>query len=157
MQRRIVLICTLLLAVGMNLAAAELRREVAAGDLVIINAWMPQPVGGAKTGVIYLGIENRGNEADRLVGAESPGAQHLMLHESKDSGGVIKMVPLNAVEIPGHGEVDLKPMGVHLMVTGINTSPRQSDIFPLILKFSRGGTVAVDVVVQAPNVLKPTR
>ena len=67
------------------------------------------------------------------------------------------MVPLNAVEIPGHGEVDLKPMGVHLMVTGINTSPRQSDIFPLILKFSRGGTVAVDVVVQAPNVLKPTR
>ena len=81
MQRRIVLTCALLLAVGMNLAAAELRREVAAGDLVIINAWMPQPVGGAKTGVIYLGIENRGNEADRLVGAESPGAQHLMLHE----------------------------------------------------------------------------
>jgi periplasmic copper chaperone A len=157
MQRRIVLICTLLLAVGMNEAAAELRRAVAAGDLIVVNAWMPQPVGGAKAGVIYLGIENKGNEADQLVGADSPGAQQLMLHESKDSGDVMKMLPLNAVEIPGHGKVELRPMGIHLMVTGLKTAPRQSDIFPLILKFSRAGTVAVDVVVQAPNVLKPVQ
>ena len=50
MQRRTVLICTLLLAVGMNEAAAELRRAVAAGDLIVVNAWMPQPVGGESRG-----------------------------------------------------------------------------------------------------------
>ena len=157
MQMSIVLVCALLLAVCGRTAAAELRRTVAAGDLVIVNAWMPQPVGGAKTGVIYLRIENKGTAADQLVGVESPDAQQLMLHESKDSGGVMKMIPLMAVEIPGNGEVDLKPMGIHLMATGLKTSPRQSDIFPMMLKFSKAGTVSVDVVVQAPNVLKPTK
>jgi copper(I)-binding protein len=149
--------CTLFSAVNLETTAAELRREVAAGDIVIVNAWMPQPLGSAKTGVVYLTIENRGDAADQLVGAESPGAEHLMVHESKDIAGVMKMMPLKNIKIPGHGKIELKPMGIHLMTMGLKTSPKQWDTFPLVLKFSRSGTVSVDVVVQAPNALQPTR
>jgi len=149
--------CALSLAFGLTMAVAELRREVAAGDLVIVNAWMPQPLKGAKSGVVYLKIENRGMEADQLVGAESPAARQLMLHESKESGSVMKMMSLKTVDIPAHSEVELKPMGMHLMAMGLETSPRQADSFPLILNFKRAGTVSVDVVVQAPNALEPTR
>jgi periplasmic copper chaperone A len=80
-----------------------------------------------------------------------------MPHESKDIAGIMKMNPLNTLEIPSHGKVELKPMGVHLMAIGLKTSPRQWDDFPLTLKFSKSGTVSVDVMVQAPNALRPTR
>jgi copper(I)-binding protein len=46
---------------------------------------------------------------------------------------------------------------MHLMAMGLETSLRPAESFPLILKFKRAGTVSVDVVVQAPNALKPTR
>jgi copper(I)-binding protein len=149
--------CALFSAVHLGTADADLRREVAAGDIIIVNAWMPQPIASAKTGVIYFTMENTGNGADQLVGAESPAAEQLMLHESKDIAGVMKMKPLNTLEIPGHGKVELKPMGIHLMAIGLKTLPRQWDDFPLTLKFSKSGTVSVDVVVQAPNALRPTR
>jgi periplasmic copper chaperone A len=80
-----------------------------------------------------------------------------MLHESKESGSVMKMLSLKTVDIPAHSEVELKPMGMHLMAMGLETSPRQADSIPLILNFKRAGTVSVDVVVQAPNALEPTR
>lgn len=146
----------LLLSIGSRNAGAEPRREVAAGLLVIVNAWMPQPLQGGKTGVIYLKIENRGGDSDELVQADSPGAQELMLHQSKDSGGVMKMMPLKSIEIPGHGEIELKPMGIHLMATGLKTVVKQSDKFPIRLTFRRAGPVFVDVVVQAHNALKPS-
>jgi periplasmic copper chaperone A len=153
----IVSCCTLLLAFGLTMAVAELRREVAAGNLVIVNAWMPQPLKGAKSGVIYLKIENRGTEADQLVAAESPAARQLTLHESKESGSVMKMMSVKAVDIPAHGDIELRPLGMHLMAMGLEISLRPAESFPLILKFKRAGTVSVDVVVQAPNALKPTR
>jgi copper(I)-binding protein len=46
---------------------------------------------------------------------------------------------------------------MHLMAMGLETSPRQADSIPLILNFKRAGTVSLDVVVQAPNALEPTR
>jgi copper(I)-binding protein len=151
---RMTWLCTCMLLLCLGNTYAQTHREVAAGDLVVINAWMPQPLQGAQTGVVYLKIENRGNDADQLVGAESQVAQELTLHESKESGGVMKMLPRNGVVIPGHGEVELKPMGIHLMAMGLKTVLKESDMFPITLKFERTGAITADVVVQAPNALK---
>jgi copper(I)-binding protein len=81
----------------------------------------------------------------------------LTLHESKESGSVMKMMSVKAVDIPAHGDIELRPLGMHLMAMGLEISLRPAESFPLILKFKRAGTVSVDVVVQAPNALKPTR
>jgi copper(I)-binding protein len=148
-------LCTLLLLITSSTSYAQSRREVSAGDLIIANAWMPQPLQGAKTGAIYLRIENRGNEADQLLGVESPVAQDLMVHESKESGGVMKMLPQTSVEIPAHGEVELRPMGMHVMAMGLRSTLKDADRFPVTLNFRRAGPVAIDVVVQPPNALKP--
>jgi copper(I)-binding protein len=34
--------------------------EIRAGELVIIHPWMPEPLRGAKAGVVYLKIQNTG-------------------------------------------------------------------------------------------------
>ena len=127
---------------------AQSQREVSAGDLIIVGAWMPPPLQGARAGAIYLRIENRGNEADQLLGAVSSVAQRLTVHESKESGGVMKMSPRSSVEIPPHGEVELKPMGIHLMAMGLQGNLKKSERFPITLNFKRAGSVTVDVVVQ---------
>jgi copper(I)-binding protein len=38
----------------------------------------------------------------------------------------------------------------------LKSSIKESDVFPITLKFRRAGSVRVDVVVQPPNALKPT-
>jgi periplasmic copper chaperone A len=149
-------LCTLLLLVIPSNSYGQSQRKVSAGDLIIIDAWMPQPLQGARAGAIYLKIENIGNDADQLLAAESPVAQQMMVHESRESGGVMKMLPRSSLEIPTHGEVKLKPMGIHLMAMGLKSSIKESDVFPITLKFRRAGPVRVDVVVQPSNALKPT-
>jgi copper(I)-binding protein len=151
---RMTWLCTYMLLVFVGNTYAQTHRHVAAGDLVVVDAWMPQPLQGARAGVVYLKIENRGNDAALLVGAESQVAQELKLHESKESGGIMKMLPRNSVEIPGHGELELKPMGIHLMAMGLKTVLKEMDAFPITLKFERAGAITADVVVQAPNALK---
>jgi copper(I)-binding protein len=149
-------LCSLSLLLVSGRADAQKRREVSAGNLLIVDAWMPQPLQGARAGAIYMGIENHGKDADQLLAAESPIAQHLMVHESRESGGVMKMLPRTGVEIPPYGQVELKPLGMHVMAMGLKSAPRNSGTFPITLIFKRAGRVTVDVVVRSSNVLKPS-
>src|SRR5262245_19382198 len=149
------LAASLLLSVFSN-SYAQNQLGISAGDLTVINGWMPQPLQGARAGAIYLTIENNGNEADQLLGVESPIASQVMVHESKESGGVMKMLPSRSMAIEPHAVVELKPMGIHLMAMGLKSVLKKPDNFPLTVNFRRAGDVTVDVVVEAPNALAPT-
>ena len=146
---------TFLLIISSN-AHSQSQRGVSASDLIVVDAWMPQPLQGARAGAIYLKIENKGSEADQLLGVESPVVRQVMVHESKESGGVMKMLPRSSMEIRPHAVVELKPMGVHLMAMGLRSVLRKSNTFPITLNFMRAGGVTVDVVVEAPGALMPT-
>ena len=67
--------------------------EIRAGELVIIHPWMPEPLRGAKAGVVYFKIQNTGQKPDELLGAESAVAESVTVHESKDVGGVSGVAP----------------------------------------------------------------
>jgi copper(I)-binding protein len=146
---------SLLLSISSN-SHGQNQLGVSAGELTVMDAWMPQPLQGARAGAIYLKIENKGSEADQLLGVESPIAKQVMVHESKESGGVMKMLPRRSMEIAPHAVVELKPMGIHLMAMGLNSGLKKPATFPVTLKFKRAGDVTVDVVVEASNALKPT-
>lgn len=51
-------------------------------------AFSPRP--GAPTGAAYMVIVD-GGEADRLLSASSPAAEHVMLHDSAEAEGVMRM------------------------------------------------------------------
>jgi periplasmic copper chaperone A len=125
--------------------------EIRAGELVIIHPWMPEPLRGAKAGVVYLKIQNTGQKHDELLGAESAVAESVTVHESKDVGGVVKMQKRGSVEIPPKGEIELKPMAIHLMLMGLKKTLNELDTFPITLKFKNSGNVEADVEVTAPR------
>jgi len=133
----------------MALTAAS-ADDIRAGDLSIDDAWSrPAPVEGA-TGVVYLEIENKGKEPDRLVAAKTPVAENTELHESTEEAGVAKMRPLaDGIKVPPNSEIKLKPRGMHIMLLGLKQKLEEGQSFPMTLTFEKQGDVGIEVEVKS--------
>ena len=75
-------------------AAADYTLE----DLRILHPYARATPPGARSGGIYLVVENRGKQPDRLVGAASPAARIVEIHEMKMEGNLMRMRPVAGVE-----------------------------------------------------------
>ncbi len=122
---------------------------VASSPLRIEGVWA-RPAGVGATSAVYLTISNVGETADALVAARSEVAQAVELHQSRLVSDVIQMRPVERVEVPAGGRVTLAPGGYHLMLIGLRRELRPGERFPIVLRFERGGEIAVDVEVRQP-------
>ena len=120
---------------------------VSAGDIQVTQAWSRPTPPGTEVGVAYFVINNQGRN-DRLVGASSPVAKSAGLHISRMEGGVMKMRPLDAVEVRGGVATSFEPSGRHVMLTGLKRPLKAGEVFPLVLDFANAGPVKVQVRVK---------
>jgi periplasmic copper chaperone A len=105
----------------------------------------PAPAGGI--GGAFLTVVNRGSTPDRLVGARTPVAQSVELHETIDDNGVMKMRPVpGGYEVPANGKLELKPNGKHLMFMGLSAPLKAGEELEITLTFEKAG----DVTIKAP-------
>ncbi|HYN12671.1 MAG TPA: copper chaperone PCu(A)C, partial [Burkholderiales bacterium] len=72
-------------------SAVALAHNVEKGDLQIRHPWSRATPAGAKVGVGYMEIRNRGKQTERLLGASSPLAQRVEMHVTRREGEVMKM------------------------------------------------------------------
>ncbi|MDH3472584.1 MAG: copper chaperone PCu(A)C [Rhodospirillales bacterium] len=122
---------------------------VAAGELAVTGAWARASLGTAKSGAVYLTVENRGAAADRLIAAETPAASRAALHTHIMEEGVMKMRPVEGgIEIPAGGSAVLAPGGLHVMLMGLAAPLEEGARFPLTLTFEQAGPVTVEVLVR---------
>jgi periplasmic copper chaperone A len=148
MRSRKALLALALVAVG---GASALADDFKAGAISIDAPWARPSIGESKNTAVYMKIENGGDTPDRLVAVKSDRADHLMLHESRMEGDVMKMVHLSGgIEIPAHGSAELKPLGLHVMVMGLKTPLKDGEKLPLTLVFEKQGDVAVEAAVGNP-------
>ncbi|GIX18181.1 MAG: hypothetical protein KatS3mg119_2367 [Rhodothalassiaceae bacterium] len=98
------------------------------------------PQGGM--GAVYLVIENRGG-ADVLTGVETDPPVLASLHESVHEDGIARMLARDEVAVPAHGRLDLKPGGLHVMLSRVPVPP-PSEI-GLVLHFRRHADIMVAV------------
>jgi copper(I)-binding protein len=119
------------------------------GDLAIGHPWSRPTPPRAPTAAGYLTVTNSGHAPDTLVGASSPEAAALELHESSMAGGVMRMraVPEGLAIAPGQ-TVKLEPGGYHFMFIGPKKPFAVGDHIPATLRFRRAGTVKVEFEVQ---------
>jgi hypothetical protein len=111
------------------------------------GAWA-RPAAPAATDAGYLQIDNPGGHAERLIGAQSPAAASVSIHESRMSNGVMTMRPVRTLRIPARSAVALAPGGLHLMMTGLKRPLRAGDRFPVTLIFARAGKHVVEFLVS---------
>lgn len=140
------------LALAVLLAAPASARAdtVRFGDIEIERAWARPSIGRSPNGAAYLTIANHGEEADRLVAASTPAAERTELHTHLVEGGIMRMRPIEAVEVPPGAPAAMRPGGDHVMLMGLRQPLRVGDSFELILVFEKAGEVAVTVRVESP-------
>lgn len=109
--------------------------------------WARPTAGAAKTGAAYLTIENRGAAADRLVAAAAPVADTVEIHTVVKDGDVMRMRPVQAVEIAAGATQKLQPGGFHIMLIGLKAPLKAGERFPLDLTFEKAGRRTVEVAI----------
>lgn len=97
----------------------------------------------------FLTIDNRGKDADRLVGASSPVAGLVEIHEMAMEGGVMKMRAVKGIDLPPGAKVQLKPGGYHVMLESLKQPLKAGDSIPLTLRFEKAGSIEIKVAVEA--------
>lgn len=104
----------------------------------------------AKSGAIFLVIENPGVADDRLVAAATEVAKRTELHTHKmTADGVMQMteVPEGFV-VPAGGSHALARGGDHIMLMGLTGPLSNGDIVDLTLTFEQAGEITVEVPVD---------
>ena len=125
-----------------------LAHEQQLGDLLLHHAWARATPAGAKTGAVYVRIDNHGMEADKLISVAGDIAAKVEVHNMTMDGDTMQMGPAGEIEIPSHGTVDLAPHGLHIMLMGLTKQLNEGDPFPVTLTFEKAGKVELQVVVE---------
>jgi hypothetical protein len=63
---------------------------------------------------------------------------------------VMSMSPVEAIEVPANGQVELKPGGYHVMLVGLKQDLKVGDIVKLTLVFEKAGRIDVEAEVKNP-------
>lgn len=141
------MLAALLLACAL-VATTLSAHEYALKSLRIDHPFARATPPGAKTGGVFVTVENTGTQSDRLIGVSSPVAGGADLHEMKVDAGVMKMRGVAALEVKPGETLELKPGGYHVMLSELRQPLKLGDKFPLTLRFENAGAVEVSVWVE---------
>ena len=132
---------------GMVLLAVS---TAACGQVEARAAWAPATVRGQTAAVAYMQLSS--SQGASLIGAESPVAGSVELHEMKMDGNVMRMRAVASLEIPPRQTVELRPGGYHMMLLGLKRPLKKGDLVSIELKFELSDksvrTVPVTAVVR---------
>ena len=124
--------------------------DVTVGDLTFSGAFTRATLPNAPVGGGYVTITNNGDEADRLVAAESLFSPDVQIHEMAVVDDVMQMSELpDGLEIPAGESVTLAPGGLHLMFMHIAQPFVEGETVPVTLTFEKAGTVEIELAVEA--------
>ena len=95
------------------------------------NAWMRSTVPGQQGTGAFMSLMAR--DGAKLVGASSPAAGIVEVHEMKMEGDIMKMRAVPVLELPAGQTVQLKPGGYHFMLTDLKQPLAKGSKVPLTL------------------------
>lgn len=137
--------CTLALSFGIATAAqAAGAQAISVKDAWV--RWLPNnlPAGG------YATLVNAGDKPIDLVDISSNDYGDAMLHQTVSNGSTQKMVMVDKLTVPAHGQVAIAPGGYHVMLEDAKHKIAPGDTVHLTLKFSDGETLDTPFVVKSP-------
>ncbi len=150
-MKKFLALCALLLGFGAPALAGDYR----VGDLRVEQPWARASIGQARTGAAYLTLNNGGEAVDRLLSVATPAAKHAGLHTHLMEAGVMKMRPLEGIEVAPGAPTVLRPGGLHVMLMGLKAPLVEGESFPLTLTFERAGAIEVQVRIQGIGAMEP--
>jgi len=104
---------------------------MAADEIRVADAWVRATAPGQGVAGAYMNLTSRSPVA--LLGAASPVAGRVELHTMSMNGGVMRMRPLDRLELPPNKTVSLTPGGHHLMLIDVKRPLKAGERVALVL------------------------
>lgn len=137
---------------ALTLIAALACASVHAQTVQIKDAWARSSVPGQKASGAFMKISAK--DGAKLVGASSPVAGVVQVHEMTMEGNVMKMRAVaGGLDIPAGQTVELKPGGYHVMLMDLK-APLVKDssvALTLVFKDAKGVESKVDLKVPVAS------
>jgi len=126
--------------------------QAQAQSVTVKDAWIRGTVQGQNATGAFMELTGKSNA--RLVGASSPVAGIVEVHNMKIENGVMKMFPVEGVELPAGKPVKLAPGGYHVMLMDLQKPLNAGDKVPLKLTFelANKNRETVDLTVDVRDV-----
>ena len=116
------------------------------------DAWTRTTAEGVKNGAAYLTLKHGTGHDDVLVGASSPVARKVEIHESKlNELGVYTMNQVKELPIKDGEEVTFAPGGLHLMLVGLTEPLVVGNEIVVKLEFAQSPAINVRVAIESAN------
>lgn len=135
---------------GLALCASSVAMAAAADKVSVKEPFVRLAPPNAPATGAFMVIRNSGDKAVKLVKADNPASRVTELHNHINEGGVMKMRPVPAIEIPANGEAVLKPGSLHVMLIDLKKPMNEGDNVPITLEFDDGSRIKVDAKVLRP-------
>ncbi|MCA8867716.1 MAG: copper chaperone PCu(A)C [Rhodobacteraceae bacterium] len=121
-----------------------------AGDITVSSAYARASGANAKSGAIFMQIENSADTDDRLIAAATPAARKAELHTHiMTDQGVMQMREVkDGFVIPAQDVHMLARGGDHVMLMGLTGPLVQGDMVELTLTFEKAGELTLEVPVD---------
>jgi copper(I)-binding protein len=135
-------------------SAADSNPVTEAQSVQVKAAWIRWLPGG----VPLAGYATLANESDRpsvLISVTSPAFRDLSLHQTVQTGGTVRMSPLERIAIPPHSTLDFEARGIHLMLMQPHAPLDPHGEVPMTLHFLDGSSLTVQFQVRASVGLAP--
>ena len=143
--------CSLLVAAACGGAASD-EVAVPAGAvsaLATSGAWA-RPADSGATTAVYFVLQNGGATVDTLTGVASDAAEATQLHISMQREGMMHMTEVPALPVPANDSVAFRPLGAHVMLTGLRRPLVAGDTVAVTLAFRSGASLEVRAGVRVP-------
>jgi copper(I)-binding protein len=115
----------------------------------ITKPWLRETAVGQSAGGGFFTVTNAAPSEDRLTGGSSPIATRVEIHSMSMDGGVMRMRPVvGGLAVPAGKTVELKPGGLHVMLTGLKRPLKRGERVPVTLHFAKAGKVPVQFSIQ---------
>ncbi|WP_027804103.1 copper chaperone PCu(A)C [Paraburkholderia dilworthii] len=136
-------------AFALSLAFAASAHAAGAPAIAAKNAWvrwLPNNLPAAG----YVTLVNSGDKPVDLVDISSSDYGDAMLHQTVSNGSSQKMVMVDKLTVPAHGQVAIAPGGYHVMLENAKHKIAPGDTVHLTLKFSDGAALDTPFAVKSP-------
>lgn len=138
------------------LCAAQTQVRAQAQSVIVKDAWIRGTVQGQTATGAFMELTGKTNA--RLVGVSTPLTKSAEVHNMKLENGVMKMFPVDGIDVPAGKTVRLASGGYHVMLTNLQKPLNAGDKVPLQLTFELADKLAnkkretIDLMVEVRDI-----
>jgi copper(I)-binding protein len=128
--------------------SASLYAGTAAEDVKAEGAYARAVPPGQPNSAAFMSLTNKGDTDHVLVGAESNVSKVAELHTHSMEGGMMKMRPVEKIDLPAGETVKLQPGSLHIMLIGLTRQLSPGEGVEITLVFEDGSRTSLQAPVK---------